>query len=198
MQAAMKIIQPCVRAVAFSLNHHRHPFAKNNYSCLRSLVSSSYHYHLQPQYNGYQHPYGQPSNTENVFVSSSSLSSSSWSSVAMFSTSQQSEINDVDNTNTSTTSRTDIQSQQQEQPQQQEYASSYHAPVMWKECIDALLKRSHNQDNKKHKNKYKKRKDDDEGNNNDDIENADTNQHGNTGDVVQRPRIFVDGMFSFL
>merc|ERR1719223_327081 len=40
--------------------------------------------------------------------------------------------------------------------QEDDFSSSYHSPVMWKECIDALLKRSH-QFSKKNK-KYKKRK----------------------------------------
>ena len=42
----------------------------------------------------------------------------------------------------------------QSSSEEQEFASSYHAPVMYKECIDALLKRSHN--NTKKRNKYKK------------------------------------------
>jgi hypothetical protein len=38
---------------------------------------------------------------------------------------------------------------------EQEYASTYHAPVMYKECIDALLKRTHNALEKKEK--YRKK-----------------------------------------
>ncbi len=60
--------------------------------------------------------------------------------------------------------------------EEQEFASSYHAPVMYKECIDALLKRSHNHTKKR--NKYKKEK-----------EPAEVQSHLDHN----RPRIFIDG-----
>lgn len=59
--------------------------------------------------------------------------------------------------------------------EEQEFASSYHAPVMYKECIDALLKRSHN--DMKKKNKYEKYQDDETQKSEED----------------NRPRIFIDG-----
>jgi len=58
--------------------------------------------------------------------------------------------------------------------EEQEFASSYHAPVMYKECIDALLKRSHNQTKKR--NKYKKQQED---------VSLELDE--------DRPRIFIDG-----
>lgn len=65
---------------------------------------------------------------------------------------------------------------------QQEFASSYHAPVMYQECIDALLKRSHNQPKKK--NKYK------------DQSSAAASSSPNESSMQEegtRPRIFIDG-----
>ena len=58
----------------------------------------------------------------------------------------------------------------------QEFASSYHAPVMFQECIDALLKRSHNFTIEK-RNKYK-------------VQNE--AEEINTDDE-NKPRIFIDG-----
>lgn len=71
-------------------------------------------------------------------------------------------------------------------PTEQEYASSYHSPVMYKECIDALLKRSHNSVEKK--NKYK----------NESKINTDKNEHstsiGDDDKSFQRSfRVFIDG-----
>ena len=57
----------------------------------------------------------------------------------------------------------------------QEFASSYHAPVMHDECIDAILKRSHNISKKK--NKYQKES------------KVDATVEENSS----KPRIFVDG-----
>lgn len=65
--------------------------------------------------------------------------------------------------------------------QSQEFASSYHAPVMYNECIDALLKRSHNTSFDK-KNKYPKQS------------KTVTDTDGeNTKEDASRPRIFIDG-----
>ncbi|GFH45854.1 16S rRNA (cytosine1402-N4)-methyltransferase [Chaetoceros tenuissimus] len=65
---------------------------------------------------------------------------------------------------------------------QQEFASSYHAPVMHQECIDALLKRSHNESKKR--NKYKKL-----------AQEAKTSKDGIKAQDIdeKRPRIFIDG-----
>lgn len=62
------------------------------------------------------------------------------------------------------------------------FSTPYHSPVMLKECIDALLKRSHN--NSVKKNKYKKKSENkDEG-----------NDYGDSAvDSCKRPSIFIDG-----
>jgi len=63
--------------------------------------------------------------------------------------------------------------------QSQEFASSYHAPVMYNECIDALLKRSHNTSFNK-KNKYPK-------------QSKTATDGENAEEDSSRPRIFIDG-----
>jgi len=65
---------------------------------------------------------------------------------------------------------------------EQEYASTYHAPVMYKECIDALLKRTHNALEKKEK--YRKKSN-----------LYDTLSENNSGleTISHRPKIFIDG-----
>ena len=66
---------------------------------------------------------------------------------------------------------------------EQVYASTYHAPVMYKECIDALLKRSHNIFEKKEKYKKKSKV------------NNDTLLNDNSGSKTtsNHPKIFIDG-----
>jgi len=68
--------------------------------------------------------------------------------------------------------------------QSQEFASSYHAPVMYNECIDALLKRSHNTSIYK-KNKYPKQS-------TKIATDADADAE-TTEEDTPRPRIFIDG-----
>lgn len=63
---------------------------------------------------------------------------------------------------------------------QEDFSSSYHSPVMWKECIDALLKRSHQFSRKK--NKYKKRN-----------KVAENEHESSEEDSANRSRIFIDG-----
>lgn len=65
----------------------------------------------------------------------------------------------------------------------QEYASTYHAPVMYKECIDALLKRSHNVLEKKEKYSKKSKA------NNNKVPEA-----SNGSEIASNhPKIFIDG-----
>jgi 16S rRNA (cytosine1402-N4)-methyltransferase len=74
--------------------------------------------------------------------------------------------------------------------QHEDFASSYHAPVMYQECIDALLKRSHNQPNKK--NKYKHPSSVAQ-------ESSSSSLSSNNASIQEeeekdtRPRIFIDG-----
>lgn len=94
------------------------------------------------------------------------------------------------------TSTPEREEDQPQQHHQQQFASSYHAPVMYKECIDALLKKSHLHV-KKHKNKYRrnKRHQKDEKDSGDTApvkENGDDN--GSGSDSIRRPRVYIDGM----
>lgn len=81
---------------------------------------------------------------------------------------------------------------EEREQQKHEFASSYHAPVMYKECIDALLKRSHLHI-KKSKNKYKNKKKGSEG----DVDDGNTNTVGEEKEKqdhnVRRTRVFIDG-----
>lgn len=63
-----------------------------------------------------------------------------------------------------------------------EFTTPYHSPVMLKECIDALLKRSHN--NTVKKNKYKKKYK---------IEEEEHDDNRSSVDNGKLPRIFIDG-----
>lgn len=177
-----------MRAVAFSTIHQ---FSKNNHCnryfrlprssphsrSLGSLSLSSLNLSKLNNCNEKKHScYRQSVLLQGLLLPSQSTAPSS-SSVALYSTKQSDSIIEINN------------EKDHNETNQQLYASSYHAPVMWKECIDALLKRSHNHDNKR-KNKYKKKIDDD----NDD----DDNQEGVTSkeekvQLQNRPRIFIDG-----
>ncbi len=144
---AMKLLQPCVRAVAFSNQYMK---GKNN--LLLSLPSS----------------HGRSS-----YWPCSLSSSPRESPVALFSTAE----NELETSFISAANATIDSSN----GNQQEYASSYHAPVMWKECIDALLKRSHNTKKRK-KNKYK-------------MEEHEDGKDDLTYDLTleDRPKVFIDG-----
>lgn len=66
---------------------------------------------------------------------------------------------------------------------EQVYASTYHAPVMYKECIDALLKRSHNIFEKKEKYKKKSK-----------VNNNTFPNDSNGSEITSNyPKIFIDG-----
>ena len=63
---------------------------------------------------------------------------------------------------------------------EENFSSSYHAPVMWKECIDALLKRSHHFSKKKKKYKHNKNE-------------RGINEVSSEEESTNSSRIFIDG-----
>ena len=83
--------------------------------------------------------------------------------------------------------------------EKQEFASSYHAPVMYKECIDAMMKRSHTEGSSK-KNKYKnkskvgkKEKRKGKVSIEEDKKEKDSARASGSGSGSGRPKIYVDG-----
>jgi len=81
--------------------------------------------------------------------------------------------------------------------EKQEFASSYHAPVMYKECIDAMMKRSHTEGSSK-KNKYKNKskvgkKEKRKGKVSIEEDKKEKDSARASGSGSGRPKIYVDG-----
>ena len=106
-------------------------------------------------------------------------------SYAFFSTERNSSSNGVESSQTNVNNSDNSSSVDE---RKENYATVYHAPVMWSECIDALLKKSHNDMKAKKRNKYKKFSKN---------KNHDTKQQvEGDKDILQQEtknRIFVDG-----
>jgi len=167
MLAKMKYIQPSIRAAALTSIHR---------DCSRAISSSpsSICHNQIPTSLSLLAPHhrGTTFQLQEMLPSSKSRAKSlRHGSMVLFSS--QPETTDISQDDNDSGGISDLQL---------EFASSYHAPVMWKECIDALLKKSHNF-KKKRKNKYKKMRDDDNGD-----EDEATNQN-----TRNRPRIYIDG-----
>ena len=125
-----------------------------------------------------------------LFPTSLSLRSKSWQnrisspSYAFFSTERNSSSNDVESSQTNINNNDSSSSGDE---RKDNYATVYHAPVMWSECIDALLKKSHNDVKTKKRNKYKNFSQ----NNNGTKQQVEGNK--NILEPENKNRIFVDG-----
>eukprot|EP00551_Chaetoceros_affinis_P004057 CAMPEP_0203679442 /NCGR_PEP_ID=MMETSP0090-20130426/35690_1 /ASSEMBLY_ACC=CAM_ASM_001088 /TAXON_ID=426623 /ORGANISM="Chaetoceros affinis, Strain CCMP159" /LENGTH=583 /DNA_ID=CAMNT_0050547093 /DNA_START=201 /DNA_END=1952 /DNA_ORIENTATION=+ len=190
----MKFLQPCLRVAAFSttspttittrtLNQARVPSQHGDRFCAvpNGLDRNSQLLQLKfARSNVFQKPA-----PNDLHLLSSSRSS-------LFSTQADADIKSDDTastTTTATTTNTTTNTPEREE-QQQEFASSYHAPVMYKECIDALLKKSHFHV-KKDKNKYKRNKrHKDE---NDGVDTIPIEENDNQSGSIRRPRVYIDG-----
>ena len=163
----MKYIEPCIKVAAFSsslkrchriTNHHQTKLAFYTNSC------------VQPSGN-------------NHLVSLSLQQGEHQSLITQLFSTQVDAVHPNSNNNEESQKGGSISNDNDdESPSLQEFASSYHAPVMWKECIDALLKRSHNEKSRKHKNKYKV-----------DDESEDQSEIDELTKRKERPRVFIDG-----